>query len=39
VRAAESPASRTEPYEYAIQVTLRTPAQDEQEEVSAVGAN
>jgi type IV pilus assembly protein PilN len=39
VRAAETPASRTEPYEYAIQVGLRATGQAEEDEFSAVGAN
>jgi len=39
VRAAERPASRTETYEYAIQVGLRPTTGNEQEEDSAAGAN
>jgi type IV pilus assembly protein PilN len=39
VRAAEKPVSRTETYEYAIQVGLRPTTENEQEEDSAVGAN
>jgi type IV pilus assembly protein PilN len=39
VRAAEKPVSRTETYEYAIQVGLRPTTGTEQEEDSAVGAN
>lgn len=39
VRAAENPQSRTETYEYAIQVGLRPTTGNEGEEDSAVGAN
>jgi len=39
VRAAEKPVSRTETYEYAIQVGLRPTTGSAQEEDSAVGAN
>jgi type IV pilus assembly protein PilN len=39
VRAAEKPVSRTETYEYAIQVRLRPTTESEQEEDSAVGTN
>lgn len=39
VRAAENPESRTETYEYAIQVGLRPTTGNEGEEDSAVGAN
>jgi type IV pilus assembly protein PilN len=39
VRAAETPASRTEPYEYAIQVGLHATGQAAEDQDSAVGAN
>jgi Tfp pilus assembly protein PilN len=39
VRASETPASRTEPYEYAIQVRLHSSGQAEEDLDSAVGAN